>query len=588
MARITGGEVLKRCLIQEGVRYVFGVPGDQLYPLLDAIYKDKRIEFITMRHEAAAAHAADAWTRATGQPGVCIGTVGPGAANLIGGVYPAFADSIPIIVITAQNQSWRSYPDHGSQQALDQLLLFKAVTKWNAVVSHWKRIPELTRWAFRMAMSGKPGPVHLDFPSDVLFQTGEEADLEILPPKSYRATEKPVGDSTLIEQAAKMLAEAKTPLIHAGGGVLRSGASKELIELAEYLQAPVTTSMSGRGAIPEDHPLCLIPAAPGNGAIVAQAEADVVLVVGCRLGALDMWGKPPAWGEPPRQKIIQIAISGDMIGLNRPVDLGIVGDAKSTLKALLEAVKRHTPPRKENPFLQDYKRLEKMWLENFEEISRLDTVPIHPLRVVREVREFFPRNAITVVDGGNTAVWCFYLNRVYEPNTYISCVSGDSGHLGAGIPYAIAAKLAHPDRQVYCITGDGAFGLNIQELETASRLQLPIVFVVLNDCAWGMIRAGQTLFYSRRHVGVDFSDIRYDEIARGMNCYGERVVEPSQIKPALQRAVDSGKPAVLDVRIDREVIPPDFAVLASIWLEGCELPEEEKETVKEVMEMAQR
>lgn len=586
MARITGGEVLKRCLVQEGVRYVFGVPGDQLYPLLDAIYKDRRIEFITMRHEAAAAHAADAWARATGQPGVCVGTVGPGAANLVGGVYPAFADSLPIIVITAQNQSWRSYPDQGSQQGLDQLTLFKAVTKWNAFVSHWKRIPELTRWAFRVATSGKPGPVHLDFASDVLFQTGEEEDVEMIPPKSYRALERPVAEPSLVNRAAKMLADAKMPLIHAGGGVLRSGASKELIELAEYLQAPVTTSMSGRGAIPEDHPLCLIPAAPGNGAIVAQAEADMVLLVGCKLGALDMWGKPPAWGEPSKQKVIQIDISDEMIGLNRPVDLGIVGDAKSALKALLEAVKKYTPPRRENPLLQDYKRLEKMWLENFEEMSRLDTVPIHPLRLVREVREFFPRDAIAVVDGGNTAVWCFYLNRVYEPNTYLSCVSGDSGHLGAGIPYAIAAKLAHPERHVYCITGHGAFGLNIQELETASRLKLPMVFVVLNDCAWGMIRAGQTLFYSRRHIGVDFSDIRYDEIARGMNCYGERIVEPSQIKPALQRAVDSGKPAVLDIKINREVIPPDFTTLALIWLEGCEMPEGEKKAVEEIAEIA--
>ncbi|MEM3766648.1 MAG: thiamine pyrophosphate-binding protein, partial [Candidatus Bathyarchaeia archaeon] len=511
MARLTGGEVLKRCLVQEGVRYVFGVPGDQLYPLLDALYKDERINFITMRHEAAAAHAADAWARATGQPGICLGTVGPGAANLVGGVYPAFSDGIPMVVITAQNQTWRSYPDQGAQQGLDQLMLFKAVTKWNAVVSSWKRIPELTQWAFRMAMSGRPGPVQLDFPSDVLFQTGEEADVEISPPQSYRALVEPVGESAVIERAARMLAEAKTPIIHAGGGVLRSKASKELIDLAEYLQAPVTTSLSARGAIPEDHPLCLIPAAPGNGAIVAQAEADVVLLVGCRLGALDMWGRPPAWGEHPRQKIIQIDISGDMIGLNRPVDFGIVGDAKLTLKVLLEVVKRYTPPRKENPFLQDYKRLERMWLENFEELSRLDTVPIHPLRVVREVREFFPRDAITVVDGGNTAVWCFYLNRVYEPNTFISCVSGDSGHLGAGIPYAIAAKLAYPSRQVYCITGDGAFGLNIHDLETASRLKLPIVFVVLDDCAWGMIRAGQTLYYSRRHIGVELSDIRYDE-----------------------------------------------------------------------------
>jgi acetolactate synthase-1/2/3 large subunit len=581
MARLTGGEVLKRCLVQENVRYVFGVPGDQLYPLLDAIYKDEHIEFITTRHEAAAAHMADAWARVTGEPGVCLGTVGPGAANLIGGVYPAFADSIPMIVITAQNQTWRSYPDHGSQQGLDQLSLFKAVTKWNAVVSHWKRIPELTQQAFRIATSGKPGPVHLDFPSDVLFQTGDEEEAKIFPPPCYRALEPPVGDSSLIEQAAIMLVKAKSPLIHAGGGVLRAKASQELIELAEYLQVPVTTTMSGRGAIPEDHPLCLIPACPGSGALAAQVEADVVLLVGGRLGDLDMWGLPPAWGDPSQQKFIQIDICGDMIGLNRPVDIGIVGDAKSTLRALLESVKRITPRREENPAVKEYKKIEKLWLEGFEELSRSDNVPIHPLRLIREVREFFPRDAITVVDGGNTAVWCLYLNRIYEPYTYLSCASGDSGHLGAGIPYAIAAKLAAPSKEVYCITGDGAFGFNIQELETASRLGMQVVFIVANDRSWGMIKSGQTLVYSKRYIGVDFGDIRYDKVAQAMNCYGERVVEPSQIKPALQRAVDSGIPAVLDVEIDREAIPPDFEVLAAVWLEGCELPKPGEEERKE-------
>ena len=577
MARLTGGEVLKRYLVQENVRYVFGVPGDQLYPILDAIYKDERIAFITMRHEAAAAHAADAWARVTGEPGVCLGTVGPGAANLVGGVYPAFAESIPMIVITAQNQAWRSYPDHGSMQALDQLSLFKAVTKWNALVSHWTRIPELTQQAFRIATSGKPGPVHLDFPSDVLFQTGDEKDVKVVPPWSYRATERPVGDPSSIDQAAMMLVKAKLPLIHAGGGVLRSGASKELIELAEYLQAPVTTSTSGRSAIPEDHPLCLIPSSPGTGALVAQVEADVVLLIGGRLGDLEMWGQPPmAWSDPSQQKFIQIDISGDMIGLNRQVDVGIVGDAKSTLRVLLETIKKYTPRRKEHKPLQDYKQVEKMWLEGFKEMSQADSVPIHPLRLIREVREFFPRDAITVVDGGNTAVWCFYLNRVYEPNTYLSCASGDSGHLGAGIPYAIAAKLAAPSKQVYCIAGDGSFGFNIQELETASRLKLPVIFIVANDLAWGMIKSGQTLAYSKRYIGVDLSNIRYDKVAQAMNCYGERVVAPSEIRPALQRAVDSGLPAVLDVEIDRDVTPPDFEILAAVWLEGCELPEAEE------------
>jgi acetolactate synthase-1/2/3 large subunit len=573
MSRLTGGEVLKRCLVEENVRYVFGVPGDQLYPILDAIYQDKRIEFITMRHEAAAAHAADAWARVTGELGACLGTVGPGAANLVGGVYAAYADSIPIFVITAQNQSWRSYPDHGSTQALDQLSLFKAVTKWNSVVSHWRRIPELAQCAFRVARSGRPGPVHLDFPADVLFQTGEESDVQILHSSGYRAIERPVGNASLLDQAARMLVNAKSPLIHAGGGVLRSGASKELIELAGYLQAPVTTSTTGRGAIPEDHPLCLIPACPGSGALVAQVEADVVLLVGGRLGDLEMWGQPPlAWGDPAHQKLIQIDASEDMIGLNRRVDIGIVGDARSTLHALLATVREHSTRRGERASLRDYKQVEKNWLQGFEEMSRSDSVPIHHMRLIREVREFFPRDAIAVVDGGNTTVWSLYLNRIYEPNTYLSSASGDSGHLGSGIPYAIAAKLAAPSRQVYCITGDGAFGFNIQDLETASRLKLPLTFVVANDSAWGMIRSGQKLAYSGRHIGVDLSDIRYDKIAQAMNCHGERVEEPSEIRPALQRAVDSGLPAVLDVVVDREAVPPDFQTLASVWLEGCELP----------------
>jgi len=573
MARVTGGEVLKRCLVEENVRYVFGVPGDQLYPVLDAFYEDKSIEFVTMRHEAASAHAADGWARATGHPGVCLGTVGPGAANLVGGVYAAFADSIPMVVITAQNQSWRSYPDHGSTQALDQISLFKAVTKWNSVVSHWKRIPELTERAFRTATSGRPGPVHLDFPSDVLFQTGQDSDLAILHLPSYRPVVPSAGDAELVEEAARMILKAKSPLIHAGGGVLRSGASKELIELAEYLQIPVTTSMSGRGAIPEDHPLCLIPGAFGSGALVAQTGADAVLLVGGRLGDLEMWGQPPlAWGEPDHQKFIQIDISGDMVGLNRRVDVGIVGDARSTLRALLEHVKRLTPKRTEAASLAEYKQIEKRWLEGFEAQSRLDQVPIHPLRAIREAREFFPRDAISVVDGGNTTVWCLYLNRIYEPKTYLSCASGDSGHLGAGIPYAIAAKLAEPSRQVYCITGDGSFGFNIHELETAGRLKLPLTFLVENDSAYGMIKSGQTLAYSKRYVGVDLGDIRYDKVAQAMNCYGERVTEPSEIKPALQRAADSRLPAVLDVVVDGAPIPPDFEVLASIWLEGCEIP----------------
>lgn len=570
MGEIKGGEILVKCLLKEGVRYVFGIPGDQLNPFTDAIYrlgKEAGLQFITTRHEQAAAHMADAWARITGEVGVCAGTVGPGAADLVPGVYAAFADSIPILVITAQNQTWRIYPEHGSMQSLDQLNLFRPITKWNAVVYHWRRIPQLVQMAFRIALSGRPGPVHLDFPSDVLTAKGSEEEIQLLPPSSYRAEKPACGDPELVREAARWLAEAQSPLIHAGGGVLRSGAWEELRELAEYLGAAVTTSPGARGAIPEDHPLCIL--ASSFGAMAAQASADVVLLVGGRLGDIDFWGRPPAWGEIGEQKWIQIDIAPENIALNRPVDLAIVGDARATLRALFEEVKKLTGPRPPAPFIAGAKEAEQAWLAQFEEMASREEAPIHPLRLVKEVRLFFPREAITVVDGGNTAVWSHYLNRVYEPRSFLW--AADSGHLGAGLPYAIAAKLARPERPVYLLSGDGAFGFNIQELETARRLGTPITAIVFNDGAWGMIKGSQLKRYDGRFTGVDFVDIRYDKIAEAMGCYGERVEDPDQIRPALERAQKSGLPAVLDVIIDREahLTPPDLEVLDALWMEGC-------------------
>ncbi|MFX1252812.1 MAG: thiamine pyrophosphate-binding protein [Promethearchaeota archaeon] len=573
MAKLTGGDVLVKCLIQENITKVFGVPGDQLYPFLDAIYQSDEIDFVLTRHEQSAAHAADAWARVTGTPGVCLGTVGPGAADLVPGVYPAFADSIPMIVICAQNQSWRIHPDHGSTQGLDQQSLFTAVTKWQVCISHWKRISMLTQWAFRAATSGRPAPVLIDVPSDVLYEVGKIEDLEapILPPNHYRGI-PPVGDSEAIKKAARMLVEAKLPVIHAGGGVLMSNASEELVELAEHLKAPVTTSPRARGVIPEDHELCFLTA--GFGALSVQAEADLVLTIGGKFGDLDFWGKPPAWGEPDTQKLIQIDIDPTMIGLNRPVDLPIVGDARLTLTRLLKEVKSLQPTKTENRDIAEYHAAQEAWLEDFLNAGKSDAKIIHPLRLIQDVRDFFPRDAISVIDGGNTALWSIYLNRIYHPRTLLW--AGDSGHLGTGPGYAIGAKLARPDTPVYCLTGDGAFMFSIQELETMRRLKLPIVIIVANDRAHGMIKAGQKLVYSSRYIGVDFFDVRYDKIAQAMDCHGERVTEPGEIKPALKRAVDSGKPALLDVVVDRSINlePPDFENVAGLWLEGCDLPDE--------------
>ncbi len=571
MTMIRGAEALVRCLIEEGVRYVFGIPGDQCNPITDAIYRlgsESGMKFITARHEQAAAHMADAWARVTGEPGVCLGTVGPGVADLVPGVYSAWADSVPLVVLGAQNQTWRAYPEHGSMQALDQIPLMAPITKWRALVNDVRRMPELVQMAFRAVASGRPAPVYLDLPSNVVCDKLDDDEYPVLQPQRYRATTPPVADAGLIEQAAEMLANAEWPLIHTGGGVLWSGAWEEMVELAEYLSAAVTTSLGARGAIPEDHPLCLIPSA--FGALKAQAAADVVLLVGGRLGDIDFWGKPPIWGETDSQRFIQIDIEPQNIGLNRRVELALVGDAKSTLRALLEAVKALTGPRAENPKFNEARQDQEMWASGWEEGARSDRSPIHPLRLMREVREFFPRNAICAQDGGTTSVWSFYQNRVYEPRSFLW--AADSGHLGSGVPYAIGAKLARPGVPVYCITGDGSFGFNAMEMETARRENTPIVVIIANDCCWGMIKGGQKLVYDGRYCGVDFIDARYDKLAEALGCYGERVTEPSEIRPALQRAVDSGLPAVLDVIMDAEVhlVPPDLVVLDSVWMEGCD------------------
>ncbi len=570
---MTGGELIIDCLKQEGIKFVFGIPGDQLYPILDAIYQEDSIDFVTFRHEQSSANATDAWARVTNKPGVCLGTVGPGAADLVPGVYTAFADSIPMVVITAQNQTWNIYPGHGMTQDLDQINLFKPITKWQAVISPWKRIPSLVHWAFRSAISGRPGPVLLDVPSNVLFEKHDISELliPVSKPENYRCLMNPVASPALIEKAADLIAKAKYPLIHVGGGALRANASEEIRRLAEYLQCPVTSSVFARGILPEDHPLLLLPA--GYGAIAAQSGADLILIIGGRFGDLDNWGLPPFWGEPDSQKVIQIDIDPEIIGLNRQVELGIIGDARSTADLLLKSIKKRKSPPDLSEWLEECHGAQEAWLTDFLEQGSSNQVPIHPLRVIKDVREFFPRDAISIVDGGNTGVWAHYLNRIYEPNTFLwPC---DSGHLGVGIGYAIGAQLAKPDKQIYAIMGDGSFMFNVQELETARRLKLPIIIIVVNDQAYGMIKAGQKMVYQQRYIGVDFFDVRYDKLAESMGCFGIRVTQPQDINHALEKALKSEVPAILDIVVDREINlePPDFETLAGIWLEGCNLPD---------------
>lgn len=574
MALMNGGEVLVRALLKEGVRWVFGIPGGQLCTFTDAIARVGRpngMEFIMTHHEAVAAHMADAVSRTSDMVGVCTGTVGPGAVNLVTGVYAAYNDSIPMVVITPQIHSNRSYPFKGSQQQLDQINLFKPITKWNALVNRFDRVAEMVQWAFREAVSGRPGPVHLDINVDVLFANGEVEDDALLPPERYRTFTRPFGDPDAVDKAVEMLLAAEKPLIHAGGGVMRSKAWDEVRELAEYLQIPVTTSLSGRGTLPEDHPLLFLP--KGMGAIMAESSSDVVLNVGCTMSELDFWGKPNMWGDPKEQKFIYVDIDPRVIGLNRQFDLGILGDAKMVLRQIIAKVKESAAPVEGREFLSAYREMEEQALLAYEEMAKSDAKPIHPLRLISESVEFLGRDGIMVMDGGNTALWVNIAGRVYHPRSYL--FAEGTGQLGVGLPFAMGAKMANPDRPVYVLHGDGSFMINCQDIETAVRLKLPIIDIVSNDSAWGMIKGAQHAAFGRRYCGVEFEETRLDKLAESMGARGIRVESPDEIRPALEEAAASGVMTVIDAQVDREAnldVPVLFGMIVDLWLQGCDAP----------------
>jgi acetolactate synthase-1/2/3 large subunit len=568
MTEMTGGELLLRCLKEEGVHILFGVLDGSFNPFL-AKLNEYGMRFVNARHESAAAHMADAYARIRGEPAVVIGGIGPGAANLVPGIITAYAEGSPVIALSGQRRRSIIYPDRGgSFQNVDLLGLYKPVTKWSAGVRDWRRLPELIRRAYREATSGRPGPVYLEIPEDIMRGSGDPETVDVWSPAKYRAGKLGAGDPSFIEQAAELLAEAERPLLHAGAGVSWAGAWDEFLALGDHLAAAMTTSLSARGVVPEDHPRYFHPL-NRDALETARSEADVALVVGGRLGELDGWGRMPSWGDPAVQKVIHVDINPTSIGLNRPVDLGIVGDARAVLIALLAAVKKRTEPREEHAGFVKYRALTREWQEQNQVSLYGQDEQMNPGGMVQTVRDFFPRDAITVMDGGNTSLWAATFNPIYSPRSYL--YTAKFGHLGTGLPYAIGAKLAAPDRPVYLISGDGALGFNIQELETARRYDLPITVIVSCDRGWGMERSSQLFAQIGGLVECDlYADTRYDLIAQAFGLHGELVAQPDQLRPALERATGSGKPALIQVMVDpmNNLAPPGLLVFGSMVYRG--------------------
>ncbi len=547
-----GGDLLIKCLIKEGITKIFGLVGGELLKIYDAIERwgrEEGIDTVMVRHEQAGAHMADAWARATGELGVCLGTAGPGVTHLIPAIAAANADSIPMLVIGSQIA--RMFDNIGILQGdLNQMSLMKPITKLQVSVEEPYEIPNAVQRCIKTALSGRRGPVFLELRETALVREATEDDFKkVLEPEQYRPINRPAGNIDSIKNAVELLKTANKPLIVAGGGINASEAFKELKKLSETYNIPAGTTISGIGVITTNKTFV-------GGKLTALAyrraaiEADVVLSLGCKWDHTIIYGASPIWNQD--QKIIQVDIDPTEIGKNRAVKVAIVGDAKAVINQLLDEMERNLPKVKVtewsqwNDYLQDVRKTDK---EQLEKMLKYDKLPMKPHRLIYEILDFIPDDTQLVIDGGDIFVFSLDIISLkpYPPRSFFRSVS--MGHLGIGIPYAIGVQMAKPDKLVVCITGDGSFMFNVQELETAVRLNLPIITIIGNNCAWGMIKSNQKLNFGKRYCDVDFPSIDYSEIAQGFGCYAEKLDKPEDIKPALKRAIDSKQPAVLDVDI---------------------------------------
>ncbi|RPI17045.1 MAG: thiamine pyrophosphate-binding protein [Lysobacterales bacterium] len=561
MNETSGGEILARMLQAEGVEKVFGIIDGTYFGFYSSLHR-LGIEIVTPRHETCAAHMAGAYARLTGRLGVCMASNGPGVANLLPGLAVENAEGNRVLAITSCRRPQIVYPDRGgAYQAFDQVGAIKHLAKWSQAVVSFDRVPELCRQALRHCWEGRPGVVHLDVPETIM--NGKvKASIPTWKPHQYRRVEPVVPSPAQVERAAELLAAAELPMIHAGSGVIHAGAYDELRRVAELLHAPVTTSWAARGVLPETNELAIpMPQVKLNH--VVRNDADVVLIVGSRVGETDWWGKAPYWRSPSEQRTVQVDVDGHVLGSNKPAEVNALADARLFLAALAERLEARgggtnlEARRRQVARYRDTIRAERAKLD--EKLDDL-AVPMNPAHVAHVCQRVFPEGTVLVADGGNTAVWAMMFHECRVPNRLLSTFK--FGMLGAGVAQALGAAVARPGAPVCCIIGDGAMGFHPQEVETAVRNGLRVVFLVLCDKQWGMVKMNQQFALKplktliRKSLGpdetikADLGEIRFDELARSMGAHGERVADPRELAPALERALASGGPAVVHVDVD--------------------------------------
>jgi acetolactate synthase-1/2/3 large subunit len=561
MAEVTGGEIIVRMLQKEGVEKVFGIIDGTYFGFYSALHR-LGVEIVTPRHETSAAHMAGTYARLTGKLGVCMASNGPGVANLLPGLVVEQADGNRVLAITSARRPGIMYPDRGgSYQCFDQSGVIGKIGKWSAAVSAFERIPELMRKALRKSYEGRPGVVHIDVPENIM--NGKvKAEIAYWAPSQYRQTDALSPSADQVARATDILIAAAAPMIHAGSGVIHAGAYAALARVAELLQAPVTTSWAARGMLNETSPLAItMPHVKLNHRV--RNDADAVLILGSRIGETDWWGRPPYWRKPAEQKTIQVDVDGDMIGLNKPVDLAILADAKCFLETLaieLERRKAEIKTESRRSRITAYAKVMKEDRAGWDKALADMAIPMHPAHIGSVCREVFPEDSVLVADGGNAVIWAMFYHKVTVPNTVISTFK--FGMLGAGMAQAVGAAIARPGKPVCCIIGDGAMGFHSQEVETAVRNKAQVIYIVLCDKQWGMVKMNQqfmlrpfkTMIFKHldpdETIKADLGEIEFEKLGMSMGAYGERVSDPAQLKPALARALATGGCAVIHVDVD--------------------------------------
>jgi acetolactate synthase-1/2/3 large subunit len=520
----------------EGVRHLFTLSGLHIAPIYAACVEEG-ISIVDTRHEQAAAHAADATARLTRGVGVCAVTAGPGVTDALTGIANAFAANSPVLLLGGAAPSFNA--GKGSLQEMEQVDLFTRITKWSDRIPAPDRVPTYLAKAFRVMLTGRPGPVFLEVPWDVLANGADESEAPL--PTSYRTRARQPGDPALVERAAEVFAASARPVIVAGSSIHWDDAAAQLAAFAERLGAPVYLNGAGRGCLPADHPHFF-----SHTRKDALAEADAVVIVGTPLDFRLGYGA----GIGETAKIVQVDNDAAEIGRNRAVDIGLVGDSRSVLAQLTAAMGKRKGG---NSWLQELRRREQEKAARQAVYESSDQVPIHHFRLARELDEVARTagDSMFVADGGNWVAIAAKVIALRKPGRWLD--PGPLGCLGVGAPFAIAAKLLHPDRPMFLIQGDGSFGFNGMDFDTALRFRLPMVVVVGNDAAWGQIRLPQVqLFGPEKSPATQLAPTRYDKVIEALGGYGEHVTEPAQIRPALERAVASGTVACVNVLLDPE------------------------------------